>query len=141
MAGKGTRASGGCDEDPLGVRCRKSTYPNGAKTALDSVEAIGKRGAGAAGESPHRIRRLVLALALVMLAFAATYPYLDATGSCGDPGCPEFSHAYAPAPAGLPAGVLAAVAAPPPAGHFRRPPPDRSPDETSLPPEPDPPRH
>ena len=97
-----------------------------------------------AGASPHRIPRLVLALALVVLAFAATYPYLDATGSCGDPGCPEFSHAHAPASAELPAGALAvalaAVAAPALVGRVRRPASDRRPDETYLYPDPEPPR-
>ena len=90
------------------------------------------------------MRRLVLALALVVLAFAATYPYLDATGSCGDPGCPEFSHAHAPASAELPAGALAvalaAVAAPALVGRVRRPASDRRPDETYLSPDPEPPR-
>lgn len=88
-------------------------------------------------------RRPVLALALAVLLFAALYPYLEATGSCGDPGCPEFSHAHAPAPSELPPGALVAVLAAVPAlaGGVRfRPASDRPPAEVYLSPEPEPPR-
>ena len=90
-------------------------------------------------------RRLVLALALLVLAFAALYPYMEATGSCGEPGCPEFSHAHAPAPPELPPGALVAVLAAVPAaslaGRLRfRPVSDRRPAEFYLSPDPEPPQ-
>ena len=86
----------------------------------------------------------MLALALLVLLFAVFYPYMDATGSCGAPGCPEFSHAHAPASAELPAGALVAVIAAVPvfAGSIRLRPPasDRPPAEFYLSPDPEPPR-
>jgi len=92
-------------------------------------------------------RRLVLvpalALALAVILFAALYPYLEATGSCGDPGCPEFSHAHASAPSELPPGAPVAVLAAVPAlaGGIRlRPLSDRRPAEVFLSPDPEPPR-
>jgi hypothetical protein len=89
------------------------------------------------------MRRLMLALALVVLAFAALYRYMDATGFCGDPGCPVFSHAHSAAPAELPTGELVAVLATVPAlaGIVRlRPASDRKPAEIYLAPDPEPPR-
>jgi hypothetical protein len=86
---------------------------------------------------------MVFALALVVLAFAALYPYMEATGSCGDPGCPEFSHAHSPVPAELPTAALVAVLAAVPAlaGSVRlRPASDRKPVEIYLSPDPEPPR-
>jgi hypothetical protein len=84
----------------------------------------------------------LLALAALVLTFAVFYPYLDATGSCGEPGCPHFAHA--PASAELPAGVLvAALVVVPPAlaGRVLRCfASDRKPAEIYLSPEPDPPR-
>ena len=100
-------------------------------------------GIGRADASPRRMRLLMLALALVVLAFAALYPYMDATGSCGDPGCPEFSHAHSVAPAELPTGALVAVFATVPAlaGIVRlRPASDRKRAEIYLAPDPEPPR-
>lgn len=94
--------------------------------------------------SPHLRHARPLALAALMLAFAVFYPYLDAAGSCGDPGCPHFAHA--PASAELPAGVLiaafAVLAAAPALGWRarRRFPSDRKPVEIYLSPEPHPPR-
>jgi len=89
---------------------------------------------------------LLLALAALVLAFAALSPYLDASGACGDPGCPEFSQGQSPASAfaeGLPAGVLAAalaVAAPAAGRVLRSPAPCGRPSDVYLPPEPEPPR-
>ena len=84
----------------------------------------------------------LLALAVLVLAFAVFYPYLYATGSCGTPGCPHFAHA--PASAELPAGVLAAGIALVPAalgGRARRRfSSDRKPAELYLSVEPDPPQ-
>ena len=92
----------------------------------------------------RRMIAVALALALVaVLLFAALYPYLEATGSCGDPGCPEFSHAHAPAPSELPPGALVAVLAAVPAlaGGVRfRPASDRRPADVYLSPDPEPPR-
>lgn len=85
-----------------------------------------------------------MALAALVLVFAAFYPYLDATGSCGEPGCPEFSHASLSVE--LPTGAFAALfgtvlVAPVLAGHARRrPASDRKPADLYLPPEPEPPR-
>lgn len=79
-----------------------------------------------------------------MLAFAVCYPYLEATGSCGEPGCPHLSHASSSVE--LPAGAFAASlgtvpATPLPAGRARRRPvSDRKPNDLYLPPEPEPPR-
>jgi hypothetical protein len=89
----------------------------GAIAASSSSEIMGTEvpGVGRADASPRRIRRLMLALALVVLAFAALYPYMDATGSCGDPGCLKFSHAHSAAPAELPIGALVTVLATVPA--------------------------
>ena len=109
---------------------------------MSSSETMRARTPGT-GPGSRSWRRPVLALALMVLLFAALYPYLEATGSCGDPGCPEFSHAHAPAPSELPPGalvaVLAAVAAL--AGGVRfRPASDRRPAEVYLCPDPEPPR-
>ena len=98
-------------------------------------------GIGWADASTRRMRRLMFALALVVLAFAALYPYMDATDSCGDPGCPVFSHAHSAAPAELPTGALIAVLATVPAlaGIVRlRPASDRKPAEIYLAPDPEP---
>lgn len=82
-------------------------------------------------------------LAALVLAFAALYPSLSATGSCGDPGCPHFSHG--PVPVELPSGTLVAslVALPAVANAQRigrRLTPDRKPSEVYLSPDPEPPR-
>jgi hypothetical protein len=84
----------------------------------------------------------VLAFAALVLAFAALYPYLDTAGSCGDPGCPEFSNAQAPADAAMLAALLAAVSVAPvlARGLGCRSSSDRKPAEIHLPPEPGPPR-
>lgn len=100
-------------------------------------------GIGAAGPGMRPWRRLVPALALAVLLFALLYPYAEATGSCGEPGCPEFSHAHAPAPAEAPLGTLVAALAVVPAlagGARLRPASDRRPAEVYLPPDPEPPR-
>jgi hypothetical protein len=109
---------------------------------LSSSETMRARTPGT-GPGSRSWRRPVLALALMVLLFAALYPYLEATGSCGDPGCPEFSHAHAPAPSELPPGALVAVLAAVPAlaGGVRfRPASDRRPAEVYLCPDPEPPR-
>ena len=98
---------------------------------MSSSETMRARTPGT-GPGSRSWRRPVLALALMVLLFAALYPYLEATGSCGDPGCPEFSHAHAPAPSELPPGALVAVLAAVPAlaGGVRfRPASDRRPAE------------
>jgi hypothetical protein len=84
-----------------------------------------------------------LALAAFVLAFAVLYPYLNARGSCGEPGCPHFSHA--PVSVELPAGVFVALlaaipAAPVLARRVCRPVSERKPAEFYLSPEPAPPR-
>ena len=109
---------------------------------MSSSETVRARTPGT-GPGSRSWRRPVLALALMVLLFAALYPYLEATGSCGDPGCPEFSHAHAPAPSELPPGALVAVLAAVPAlaGGVRfRPASDRRPAEVYLCPDPEPPR-
>lgn len=113
---------------------------------MSSSDTMGTRTPGTDPGS-RSWRRPVLALApalgLMVLLFAALYPYLEATGSCGDPGCPEFSHAHAPAPSELPPGALVAVLAAVPAlaGGVRfRPASDRRPAEVYLCPDPEPPR-
>jgi hypothetical protein len=86
---------------------------------------------------------VVFALALAVLVFAAFYPYAEATGSCGKPGCPEFSHAHSPVSTELPTAALVAVLAAVPAlaGRVRlRPASDRKPVEIYLSPDPEPPR-
>jgi hypothetical protein len=111
-----------------------------ATSSSSEIMEIEVPGIGRADASP---RRLMLALALVVLAFASLYPYMDATGSCGDPGCPEFSHSHSAAPAELPTGALVAVLAAVPAlaGSVRlRPASDRKPAEIYLAPDPEPPR-
>ncbi|QIN84562.1 hypothetical protein GBA63_19370 [Rubrobacter tropicus] len=91
-------------------------------------------------------RALLGALAALVLAFAALYPYLEATGSCGEPGCPHFSQAHVPASSELPAGMVVALvraipAAPAFAGRIRRRfASDRKPAEVYLSPELEPPR-
>lgn len=113
---------------------------------MSSSETMGARtpGTGPGSRSWRRtVRALALALALMVLLFAALYPYLEATGSCGDPGCPEFSHAHAPAPSEPPPGALVAVLAAVPAlagGVRSRPASDRRPAEVYLCPDPEPPR-
>lgn len=83
-------------------------------------------------------------LAVLVLAFATCYPYLNATGSCGEPGCPHLSHASVSVE--LPVGAFAAPfgalpVAPILAGRDRRRPvSDRKPADPYLPPEPEPPR-
>lgn len=101
------------DEDPLQVECGERMFHEGAIAALSSFETIsaGLAGTGAAGPSLRRWRRLVFALALAALVFAALNPYLDAMDSCGEPGCPEFSQAHAQAPAELPPEALVTVLA------------------------------
>lgn len=39
-----------------------------------------------------RVRTPYLLFALLVAAFISFYPQLDATGYCGDGGCPEVSH-------------------------------------------------
>jgi hypothetical protein len=77
----------------------------GAISALRGSETSGSQAPSieTAGTGP---RRPTLAL-----AFAALYFHLDATGSCGQLGCPEFSQANAPASIEIPHGVLVAVIA------------------------------
>lgn len=92
-------------------------------------------------QNPHGIRLLVLVL--LVLVFAALYPYLDATGSCGEPGCPHFSHVSTSVE--LPAEAMVALLRVVPAarafaGLAHRPASDRKPAEIYLSPEPDPPR-
>ena len=109
---------------------------------MSSSETMRARTPGT-GPGSRSWRRPVLALALMVLLFAVLYPYLEAAGSCGDPGCPEFSHAHAPAPSELPPGALVAVLAAVPAlaGGVRfRPASDRRPAEVYLCPDPEPPR-
>lgn len=120
----------------------KRKHPEGAIAALSSSESMntGVLGMGQDGTAPSPTRRLVVALALVVLAFAAFYPYAEATGSCGKPGCPEFSHSpvFTELPGALVA-VLAAVSAV--AGGVRlRPATDRKPVEIYLAPDPEPPQ-
>lgn len=106
-------------------------------------ETMGPRAPGSGPGGLRPWRRPVLALALAVLLFAALYPYLEATSLCGDPGCPEFSHAHPPAPSELPPGALLAVLAAVPAlaGGVRfRPASDRRPAEVYLSPDPEPPR-
>ena len=90
-------------------------------------------------------RRRLLLLAVLVLVFATFYAYLDASGYCGDPGCPHFSQGHAPASAELPAAPLlvaaVAVAAPVLAGRvLGRPAIEEKPEEIYLSPDPDPPR-
>lgn len=120
----------------------KRKHLEGAIAALSSSESMntGVPGIGQDGTAPSPTRRLVVALALVVLA--AFYPYAEATGSCGKPGCPEFSHSpvFTELPGALVA-VLAAVPAPALAGGVRlRPASDRKPVEIYLAPDPEPPR-
>lgn len=86
----------------------------------------------------------LLALATLVIAFAAFYPYLNAIGSCGDPGCPHFSQGHASPSVELPAGTLvmgAALTAPALAGCLRRRlTSEWRPEEIYLSPEPEPPR-
>lgn len=90
----------------------------------------------------HCARRLVLAT--LVLAFAAFYPYLDATGLCGAPGCPHYAQGHASPSMELPAGTLvtgAALVTLALAGRFRRRHAcGRRPEEIYLSPEPDPPQ-
>lgn len=84
-------------------------------------------------------------MAALVLFFATFYAYLDASGSCGDPGCPHFSQGHASASAELPAAPLlvaaVALAAPVLAGRFLgRPAFEHRPEEVYLSPEPEPPR-
>ena len=100
-------------------------------------------GIGPAGPGLPPWRRLVLTLAFTVLLFAALYPYMEAAGSCGEPGCPEFSHAHAPAPAELPPGALVAALAVVPAlagGARLRPASDSRPAEVYPSLDPEPPR-
>ena len=109
---------------------------------MSSFETMRARAPGT-GPGLRPWPRPVLALALAVLLFAALYPYLEATGSCGDPGCPEFSHAHTPGPSELPPGALVAVLAAVPAlaGGVRfRPASDRRPADVYLSPDPEPPR-
>ena len=100
-------------------------------------------GTGSADPGSRPWRRLVLALALAVLLFAALYPHMEVTGSCGDPGCPEFSHAHTPASAelspGAPVAVLAVVPALAGGVRLRRA-SDRRPAEVYFSPDPEPPR-
>ena len=120
---------------------RARNRPEGAIVALSSSESTsaGVPGIGLAGASSRRSCRLVFVLALAVLAFAVLYPYMDATGSCGDPGCPDFSHSPAELPSAALVAVLAAV--PALAGIVRlRSASDRKPVEIYLAPDPEPPR-
>lgn len=84
-------------------------------------------------------------LAVLVAAFAIFYPYLSATGSCGEPGCPQIAQAHAPGSFEPPPGafVVALTAAPVAlafAGRLmRRSSSDRKPAEVYLSPEPHPP--
>ncbi len=109
--------------------------------SIPKITRFGYLDNGAVIQNPHGIR--LLALVLLVLVFAALYPYLDATGSCGEPGCPHFSHVSASVE--LPAEAMVALlrvvpAAPAFAGLVHRPASDRKPAEIYLSPEPDPPR-
>ena len=104
---------------------------------------FGRDAVGTLVQSPSR-KRLLLVASLV-LVFATFYAYLDASGSCGDSGCPHFSQGHASASSELPAAPLlvaaVAVAAPVLAGRvLERPAPHERPEEIYLPPEPEPPR-
>ena len=57
----------------------------------------------------HRAHPL-LALALIVCAFVALHPYLDAEGYCGLGGCPDASHSsHAPHSGGSSTACVAAV--------------------------------
>ena len=84
-------------------------------------------------------------LAVLVLVFATFYAYLDASGSCGDPGCPHFSQGHASVSVELPAapllGAAVSVAASVLAGCVLvRPALDKKPEEIYLSPEPEPPQ-
>lgn len=85
-----------------------------------------------------------LVLAVVLLAFALFYPYLDAAGLCGEAGCPHFLQSHASAAAGLPSATLAAVAAVASPALVRsfgaRPASDQSPSQVYADPDPEPPQ-
>jgi hypothetical protein len=55
-----------------------------------------------------------LTLAALVLAFAVLYLHLNATGSCGEPGCPHFSHAPVSVELSAAAFVLLLAALPAP---------------------------
>ena len=88
-------------------------------------------------------RTRLLLLAALVIFFATFYAYLDASGSCGDPGCPHFSQGHASAEL-LAAPLLVAavaVAAPVFAGRALVGPAfEKKPEEVYLSPEPEPPR-
>ena len=83
-----------------------------------------------------------LILAVVLVAFATLYPYLDAAGLCGEAGCPHFLPSQGSVD--LPSAALTAVgvaATPDPARTFDLvPPSDRRPAQVYAAPDPEPPR-
>jgi hypothetical protein len=92
-------------------------------------------------------RTYVAALAVLVAAFVALYPYLGEMGFCGSGGCPEVSHSSHAPPAGYWAACLVAVlvaspAAPLAAASFsrRRAADHPRPTEPCLSPETPPPR-
>jgi hypothetical protein len=104
---------------------------NGEQAALSGSELILQRPRVGVR---HACR---LTLAALVLAFAVLYLHLNAAGSCGEPGCPHFSHA--PASVELTAAtfvsLLAALpAAPVLARHFAAPSPTGSPPSSTTPP-------
>lgn len=89
------------------------------------------------------VRLSVFLISALVVVFAALYPYFTTTGSCGDPGCPHFSHA--PVPVEILAGAVLTAAVVLPAATLAHRPryrfaSDRKPAEVYLAPEPDPPR-
>ena len=108
------------------------------------VFRIGSRTVATGSQGSPRARLLLLAVLVIF--FATFYAYLDASGSCGDPGCPHFSQGHASASSELPAAPLLVaaltVAAPTVlAGRaLAGPASDRKPTEVYLSPEPEPPR-
>ncbi|HET7480940.1 MAG TPA: hypothetical protein VFJ72_15655 [Rubrobacteraceae bacterium] len=96
--------------------------------------------------SKARRPRLFL-LAALLAAFIFFLPYLEATGSCGDPGCPQISQAHGPVSGELAAAAIAAILAAAPATPVLaaaligpRPASDRTPAQVYLSPDPGPPR-
>lgn len=104
--------------------------------------SVGSTAGAQAPTAPFTGRSRFFLLTALVVAFTALYPYLSATESCGEPGCPHFSHG--PAAVELPAGALVAalVALPAATAHRLRHrfDPDRKPSEVYLSPDPDPPR-
>lgn len=89
-------------------------------------------------------RASLAALAILVAAFVALYPYLGAVGLCGSGGCPHASQAQTSAPAEIIGSCVAAIyvasAAALAPGSFCRPASDPRPEEAYLSPDPPPPR-